>query len=593
VPALGSGAVGEQLAGLLDALRGVSTLEQGASALLSALSRVVATAIESAGHRGARFERAILHLRPGGGYQGLLVLESGRAEVEIPDEDPSFLSSATAWRHVEAHRVPVAIDVLTGTLRVDPGGTSPAHPAAEGTGFDGKQTLSLMRRRQTTHLLVVPLADVGGALAGQISLEAHCPRAAGRPFVWPECVMALQALVELAAPRLLRLPARQPADSVGDPMLPIVGEIMRPIVRNLRVFARHDETILLLGATGTGKSRLARWCHARSHRAAGPFVVVDLNAIPPDLQQSELFGWRKGAFTGAARDQVGAVGRADKGTLFIDELDKLDLRAQASLLRVLEDGSYRAIGGEQDEPGDVRFVVGTNADLERAIAEGRFLSDLYYRINVLPVRLPTLGERRDEIVDWARFMVERRAGEGGSASIEPRALQPLLDHRWPGNLRQLDNVVRRAFALALVDQHDAEPGGERLSIAHAHVVAALMMEQSSREPATEAGAADELLLLRRAAAWVAEQAARRYEGGGSLSLEMVTTAFRGLVMLAALERNELEAAFESLDRGNLVKSRNHQKSLRTAKEQIDALRALVRDGSCTPRAKRQYADGSG
>lgn len=576
-----SGAVGTQLAHLLDALRGSSTLEQASFALLCELSGVVTAAVESAAYRKANLERCVLHLRPEGGYQALLVLEPGRSEVQVPEEDPSFLSSATAWRHIQEHAAPVALDVLTGTLVVDPGG---AGSKTKSTGFDGKQTLSVMRRRQTTHSLVMPLPDVGGSLAGQISLEAHCPQAMGKPFVWPECTPTLQALVDLAAPYLLRLPAKGRAQEAEDPMLPVVGEKMRPIVRNLRVFAQHDETILLLGATGTGKSRMARWCHRRSHRAQGPFEIVDLNAIPADLQQGELFGWRKGSFTGAARDQVGAVGRSNAGTLFIDEIDKLDLRAQASLLRVLEDGSYRAMGASHDETGDVRFVVGTNADLDQAIADGRFLIDLYYRINVLPIRLPTLSERRDEITPWARFMVERRAGERGSVVIASGALSPLLDHRWPGNLRQLDNVVRRAFALALVSHQEQDPHTDRLTIEHEHVVAALMMEQSNRR--TDAGlahgasgpsAADALLPMQRAADWVAEQAAQRYERGQALPLDTVTSAFRGLVMMAALDRNEVETAFESLGRGNLVKSRNHQKSLRTAKEQVEALRAIVRD----------------
>ncbi|MEM9457845.1 MAG: sigma 54-interacting transcriptional regulator [Myxococcota bacterium] len=576
-----SGAVGTRLADLLGALRSSATLEQAAFALLRELVGVVTISIESAAYRKANLERCVLHLRPEGGYQALLMLQPGRDEVETPEEDPSFLSSATAWRHIQEHAAPVALDVLTGILVVDPGGAS---STTKSTGFDGKQTLSLMRRRQTTHSLVMPLPDVGGTLAGQISLEAHCPQAVGKPFVWPACTPILRELVDLAAPYLLRLPAKGRTGEAEDPMLPVVGDKMRPIVRNLRVFAQHDETILLLGATGTGKSRMARWCHLRSHRAEGPFEIVDLNAVPADLQQGELFGWRKGSFTGAARDQVGAVGRANAGTLFIDEVDKLDLRAQASLLRVLEDGSYRAMGASHDETGDVRFVVGTNADLDKAIAEGRFLIDLYYRINVLPIRLPTLWERRDEITPWACFMVERRAGERGPVMIAPGALSPLLDHRWPGNLRQLDNVIRRAFALALVSHQEQDPRPDRLTIEHEHVVAALMMEQSNRgaeagqvQGAPNLDAADALLPMQRAADWVAEQAAQRYERGQALPLDTVTSAFRGLVMMAAMDRNEAEAAFESLGRGNLVKSRNHQKSLRTAKEQIEALRAIVRE----------------
>ncbi|MCA9706133.1 MAG: sigma-54-dependent Fis family transcriptional regulator [Myxococcales bacterium] len=517
----------------------------------------------------------MLHLRPTGGYQGLLVLGPGQRQVEVPDVDASFLSSATAWRHIQAHGVPVAIDVLTGTLVIDPGGPAPSTLDAKDAGFDGKRTLAVARRRQTTHMLVLPLNDVGGALVGQISLEAHCVRAVGKPFIWPDCVDDLRALVDMAAPYLLCLPAHRQEAPTTDSMLPVVGQTMEPIVRNLRVFARNDETILLLGATGTGKSRLARWCHARSPRADGPFEVVDLNAVPGDLQQGELFGWRKGAFTGAGRDQDGAVYRARGGTLFIDEIDKLDLRAQASMLRLLEEGTYRPLGGDRDESAELRFVVGTNADLDHAIAQGRFLPDLYYRINVLPIRLPTLAERRDELPDWARFMVERRAGPERAVVLEPPALEPLLEQRWPGNLRQLDNVLRRAFALALVDVPPAAADHGPLTIGHDHVEAALMMEHARSRTSAEPGGT--LAPIQRAAAWVADHAARLHRGGRELPLETAVTAFRGLVLLAAIERGELETAFESLGRGKLVKSRNHQKSLRTAKEQIEALRSLLGD----------------
>ncbi len=556
----------ESLARLLDAVRRASSLDDVAHSLLSAMLRTAASA--SSQYVDARVERSVLHLRPRGGYEGLLVLEPGEAEVRVPERDPSFLSSATAWHHVQDHRVPMAIDVLVGRLTVNP--AEPTHPQPEGN-FDGQKTLTLMRQRQTTHVLVLPIFDVGGTLKGQISLEARCMEAVGREFIWPACVTRLQTLVDLAAPYLLRLPESRREEPAADPMLPVIGRAMRPIVRNLRVFAQHDETLLLLGATGTGKSRLARWCHSRSRRTRGPFEVVDLSSVPEDLHQGELFGWRKGAFTGAGRDHMGAIGRAAGGTLFIDEIDKLDRRSQASLLRVLEDGSYRAIGDQQIHRCDVRFIVGTNADLDLAIAEGRFLPDLYYRINVLPVRLPTLAERRDEIADWASFMVERRTGARPRGALTSAALQPLLEHHWPGNLRQLDNVLRRALALALVDLDERESEPECVTIDGEHIAAALMMEHTGRFIGASVG----LHPMERAAAWVAARAARRFAKGSVLPLETIITAFRGQVLLAALEASSLEDAFGSLGRGNLVKSRNHRKSLRTAKEQIEALRAMI------------------
>lgn len=565
-----------RLAPLLARLKHAGSFEEAASLLLADLLRVCEEALQHSRFRQARLQRAIIHLRLEGAYQSLLILKHGERVAAGPGDDLSYLPSATAWRYIQEHRLPVAIDAQLDTfVAIGQDGVQQAilrDGARPSRDSDGQHTLDLMRHRQVTHILVIPLPGSGDTIVGQLSVEVSCPSAAGHAFIWPECVAILVGLVDLAAPYLARqppAPSSQPSEEAG---FPVVGKAMKSVIKNLRAFAQHDETILLLGATGTGKSRLARWCHDISPRRGSQLEVVDLNTIPRDLQQAELFGWRKGAFTGANRDHDGAVARASKGTLFLDEVDKLDLRAQASLLRLLEDNTFRPLGAARDERGDVRFLIGTNADLPREVAEGRFLGDLYYRINVLPVRLPALCARKDEIPFWTSFMLRRRSDAAGlprPARVTPDAMQPLVSHDWPGNLRQLDNVVRRAFVLAAADT--TLPGGGRgeLIISRSHFAEALKMEQCAD---ADVGL---LSLMRAAAVAFVEHLIdkRRSEDKGGLDLDLGTSAFRSLVVIEAAERCEsLKDAFHLLGKTNLVHSRNHQRAFRAAREHIEALR---------------------
>jgi DNA-binding NtrC family response regulator len=236
-----------------------------------------------------------------------------------------------------------------------------------------------------------------------------------------------------------------------DDLLPVIGKGTAGLIEILRVFVDQEETLIISGPTGAGKSRLARWCHEQSRRKPHPFETLDLLSVPEDLQMAELVGWKRGAFTGATNSMPGALTRAAKGTLFIDEIDKLSLKAQSGLLRMIEERRYRALGDDTNERQvEARFIIGTNADLRALVRNGRFREDLYYRIHVLPVRLPPLAERLDEVPEWAAFMLERCSGHAkGSVHLTPDAIQALLSHSWPGNLRQLDNVIRRAYAFAL------------------------------------------------------------------------------------------------------------------------------------------------
>ena len=347
--------------------------------------------------------------------------------------------------------------------------------------------------------------------------------------------------------------------------LPVVGARMQAIVARIEAYAQLPETLLLTGPTGTGKSRIARWVHEESPRSDAPFVTVDLLSVPDNMQMAELFGWRRGAFTGALRDQDGQVSRAGKGTLFIDEIDKLSLSCQAGLLRLLEDRSFRALGDErQDRHCAARIIVGTNTDLEDAVARGGFREDLYYRLKVLVVDLPGLDARRDEIPEWANFMAARRcdeAGGRGPRALSEQACELLCTVAWPGNLRQLDNVVRRAWALNLTGQ------GETALIEAAHVSLALA-DESRRGPASGAI----LGALERAADALIDELIARGE-----PLELVDLdVFRGLVLERASARlGGVREAFELFDAASTIDRRNHLRSFRRAQARTRRLRSWL------------------
>ena len=564
----------ENLTALLATLARSTTFDEAATATLRAMLATADAALRAGPFAAqGKLLRAMAHLRPADGYRRLTVVEHAPEPADEepestpePEEAPSYLPSATAWRWVEAHRCAVSIDVQLRQVKPHSQGVGAVVQKGVGEPFDSKESRQRLLGRQATHVHALPLRVPGGSIDGMISLEADCRAAMGGDFIWLACTERLQLLADLAAPYLAALPSGPVAASAADEFLPVIGPSMASTVEMLRVFAQQEETILLSGPTGAGKSRLARWCKEQSRRKGGVFESLDLVTVPEDLQMAELFGWKRGAFTGALRDNTGYVARAEGGTLFIDEIDKLSLRAQAGLLHLLEERSYRPLGeGAGERRADVRFLVGTNADLHRTVQEGRFREDLYYRINVLPIKVPPLDARPDEIPLWAAHMLDRRHREtcpDGASSLEPEAERALVEHRWPGNLRQLDNIVRRAYTLALLS-HGAAP--REVLLRAEHVARALGYEASgaARSPAE--------LLLEAAQSFV--RAASQREGGLDLDL---TDAFKGFVLGAAsVHLGSREDAFRLLRRGALVESRNHYKTLKRELEKVEALyRAL-------------------
>ena len=214
--------------------------------------------------------------------------------------------------------------------------------------------------------------------------------------------------------------------------------------------APTDATVLVLGESGTGKELCARTLHALSPRASRPFVAIHCGALPPDLLESELFGYLKGAFTGAARDKDGFFAAADGGTIFLDEIGEAPQAVQVKLLRALQERRFTPVGGTQERAVDVRVVAATNRDLQQSVAEGRFREDLFYRLHVVPIVMPPLRERKDDIPLLAELFLARAAARHGlrAAHLTSETLHVLREHDWPGNIRELANVIEGAALLS-------------------------------------------------------------------------------------------------------------------------------------------------
>jgi DNA-binding NtrC family response regulator len=228
------------------------------------------------------------------------------------------------------------------------------------------------------------------------------------------------------------------------------GEAMRKVMAQIERVAASETRVCILGETGTGKELVARTLHERSPRASGPFVTLNCAAVPAELIESELFGHEKGSFTGAAARHIGKFEQAENGTIFLDEIGDMPLAMQAKLLRVLEENEIERIGGEKPTPVDVRVLVATHRDLDKLTQEGKFRQDLFHRVYVFPLLLPTLRERREDIPPLVEHFARQVCAQNGWKPVPftPEATEALQSHAWPGNVRELRNVVERLLLLA-------------------------------------------------------------------------------------------------------------------------------------------------
>lgn len=249
---------------------------------------------------------------------------------------------------------------------------------------------------------------------------------------------------------LVNMVARYALTDVVDAIEPVVeSEQGQQLIKLAAKVARSDANVLVLGPSGSGKEVLARYIHQQSPRHTGPFVAINCAAIPENMLEATLFGYEKGAFTGAIQACPGKFEQAQQGTILLDEISEMDLNLQAKLLRVLQEREVERLGSRKTVKLNVRVVATSNRDLKQAVAEGKFREDLYYRLNVFPLTWAALAERSADILPLARHLLERHSRESGHAAptLTEDAQQKLLEHSWPGNVRELDNIMQRSLII--------------------------------------------------------------------------------------------------------------------------------------------------
>ncbi len=317
-------------------------------------------------------------------------------------------------------------------------------------GKDGRETLAEVKKRNpsTGVILLTAVNDVREAVD---ALRAGAFDYLTKPFDHRELVRSVKKAMQIALAARSSEELRNSVSSVG-PAVELLGEspAMAHIKSQLDRIGPIGETILLTGESGTGKTLVARAIHSASRRSAGPFMSVSCPSLPRDLLESEMFGHEKGSFSGAHQKRLGRAELAQGGTLFLDEIGEMPLELQPKLLTFLQDHTFFRIGGERSLKADVRIIAATNQDLPKLCAEGRFREDLYYRLNVVPLELPPLRARPEDIKLLAQRFLASFALRNGTKTLPMTAevVEALLKYRWPGNIRELENVLSRVATLA-------------------------------------------------------------------------------------------------------------------------------------------------
>lgn len=323
---------------------------------------------------------------------------------------------------------------------------------------NGLEILRQIRKEHPRQLVIVMTAH-GTA---QTAIEAMKHGAFDyvlKPFEVPELLASVRRALQTAASmEELMAPAagkKSPDEAGPAPGLIGTSASMRRIYKLVGQVARSDATVLLMGESGTGKELIARAIYANSPRAARPYVAINCAAIPDTLLESELFGHERGAFTGALTQRIGKFERADGGTIFLDEIGDMPLALQAKLLRILQNGEFQRLGGDQTLQTRVRVIAATNQDLSAMVKAKTFREDLFYRLNVVMIQLPPLRERSEDILPLAEYFLHRE-GKEKRLKFSAAAKKAIQSHRWPGNVRELENAVQRAVVCATTET--IEPG---------------------------------------------------------------------------------------------------------------------------------------
>lgn len=330
----------------------------------------------------------------------------------------------------------------------------------DGSAFDVMPKIKKLRPELPMIVMSAQNTFMTAIRASEVGAYEYLPK----PFDITEVLSVVaRGLADAKKPSKAEREAEEPSET-----MPLVGRsaAMQDIYRALARLMQTDLTVMVTGESGTGKELVARALHDFGKRRNGPFVAINMAAIPRDLIEAELFGHEKGAFTGANTRSSGRFEQAEGGTLFLDEIGDMPMDAQTRLLRVLQEGEYTMVGGRTPIKTNVRIVAATHRDLSQMIRQGLFREDLYYRLNVVPIRLPPLRERTDDIADLVAHFLRAAQREGEPLkAVSPEAIRLMQNYSWPGNIRELENLVRRLAALYADEQISAEIVQNELNIA--------------------------------------------------------------------------------------------------------------------------------
>jgi len=374
-----------------------------------------------------------------------------KARILVVDDEASMRESLKDWLMEEGYEVGLAAsgkeaiaisriknwDIILLDLKMP--------------GMDGVETLKRLKGKEVdTEAAIIMMTAYATIETAVQAMKAGAFNYLVKPFSPDEIEMQIKKIVSYRELVLENILLRQKLEERSE-YNEIIGksESMQKIYDLISQVAPTDSTVLITGESGTGKELIAQAIHGNSQRCYLPFIAVSCGALPDSLLESELFGFEKGAFTGADHTKKGRFELADKGTLFLDEIGDISLKTQVDLLRVLQQKEFRRLGGQEEIKVDVRILAATNQDLKKAISENRFREDLFYRLNVISIHVPSLRERKEDIPLLAKAFVRRYCLELNKepVKIASSAMQLLMDYNWPGNIRELENVIERALVI--------------------------------------------------------------------------------------------------------------------------------------------------
>lgn len=383
------------------------------------------------------------------------------ANILIVEDEPRMRRLLEITLGEEGHSVQTAEDAETGVKTLRKNGVDLIVTDLKLPGMNGLEFLQEAKAINAS-VPVVVMTAYGSVETAVEAMKAGASDYVLKPFTMAEMKLVINKELDV---QKVREENRSLREALGKryQFQNIIARSarMQEVLSLVARVAGTNSTVLLGGESGVGKDLIARAIHQNSRRAAGPFIKVNSTAIPDTLFESELFGFEKGAFTGALASKPGKFELADKGTLFLDEIGDVPAPIQVKLLRVLQEREFERLGGTKTLKVDVRLLAATNRDLRAALEEGTFREDLYYRLNVVPIDIPPLREHKEDVPDLVNHFLARfaRESEREIAGITPAALKLLMDYHWPGNVRQLENTIERAVALSsgsVIDVNDIQ-----------------------------------------------------------------------------------------------------------------------------------------